>query len=747
MRKLVLDERNLIRIKKHLEDEAAQARVRHNIQRGRNEVTVTIGRAASLFGFSESQLRDWEKIGLLRPGRPKEESEVVNIKRGGHSGHGGQRQYSFAELDKLALIRELLDEAKFTPGAIPSNIDEIWRAIADKAVQQVQRAHGAPQGSAYAVPSSPVRDAWQEKEEYIDRRITDIYREKLGWRIYTSRALMLSLLLVYEDVPGSYAGLVLPANPLEDDVPTAEKMPAIGEALIGWLGQTRSFYTFLTSRPAFEYPSDYRIVPLCPPGMSVSADRRGSPESADRTLIVVQREDERHVNRSDKAVRTVRRLLTPIYADKQNWQLYFGGGMRDLVNPGIDFTPKLVDALLTGLANIVIQLGGKHADDMDRWDLCFILLPDNQRLPLRQRSLIVRAASDDHRRLLGVTVATPERYGTSLTLRAYQSGHIMYRSELTSEDTTMTLHELEGPIRSNMAVPIGGEMEEPQGVLYVASHSVDAFDEDDQRVLRVMTRIVVDLLNTYRSRQQMTTSLPGLLEDPGTVDVAFKEFLSENEFLRDITALLTPIKERLLVSEDLASKLSSDPSTDLTEVQEISFIGIDLDLHVQETIASSYGDQTLARLNKALGLRIHDLLPAFFMNYADCKLYHIYAGRYYIFLRDFSLEKTKTSAERLRKGLSSPITIKQSELSSSLLTLPDVSVHAGVTWYSSQKLAEFLHLDGMRSPGDVSSTIYHALDFVLKMGADIGGNIVFAWDPITRTCVPYQPTDEELRKD
>ena len=67
-----MDERNLQRIAKHLKDEAAQRRVHHNIQRGRNEVTVSIGGASRLFGFSESQLRDWEKMGLIKPIRPKE---------------------------------------------------------------------------------------------------------------------------------------------------------------------------------------------------------------------------------------------------------------------------------------------------------------------------------------------------------------------------------------------------------------------------------------------------------------------------------------------------------------------------------------------------------------------------------------------------------------------------------------------------------------------------------------------------
>jgi hypothetical protein len=51
----------------------------------------------------------------------------------------------------------------------------------------------------------------------------------------------------------------------------------------------------------------------------------------------------------------------------------------------------------------------------------------------------------------------------------------------------------------------------------------------------------------------------------------------------------------------------------------------------------------------------------------------------------------------------------------------------------------------MRSVTDVRSTLYHSLDFALKLGTDTGGNIIYAWDPITQTYTPHQP-GEELQK-
>ncbi|GHO89634.1 MerR family transcriptional regulator [Dictyobacter formicarum] len=720
-----MDERNLQRIAKHLKDEAAQRRVHHNIQRGRNEVTVTIGRASRLFGFSESQLRDWEKMGLIKPIRPREDTESRQIT--------GQRQYSFAELDKLAIIRELLDEAHLTPGAIPPNINEIWSALASPASAMPSRLfeQEADDRSMPAVTPSP--------DDNINKRVTIAYRDLMAWRFYASRVLWLALLLVYENIPGFYAGLVLPARDYHADEilrdPASIKM--VGSSLVGWLGQTGSFFTFLTATPVFEYPSDYIVLPLCPPDL-----RMKLPGSiAYRTLIVVQRDERQHVRQQEKAIRTVLRLLEPLYEDQQQWEHYMGDGRQDVITPAMDFTPKLTDAILTSLTNTTIRLGGKTSDGQNRWQDCCILLPNTQSLPLQQRSLVVRAKSQQARHAVGVTSVSPERHVTSLSIRAYQSSHIIYRPELAREDILTLQRDLEGPIQSNIAVPIGGESGQPMGVLYVTSYEQDAFNEEDQRILRIIAKITEELLYTYKVRQQVADSLTDILEDPATVDPLFKDFASESDFLRDLAEILTTIKEQVKRGQDLMTPTEIDGP-----VKEISFIAIDIDSNVQESIANSYGDQTLHNLNKAIGLRIHDLLPALFSNHFNCTLYHIYGSIYCLLLRGFTLERTKSNAERLRKALEGSIAVKQSELPGGTLTLPDISVHLGVTWYPYEKLADFLTPRHMRSVTDVRATLYHSLDFALKLGTDTGGNIIYAWDPVTQTYMPHQPGEEQQKK-
>ncbi len=707
----MMDERHLHKIREHLRSQEARERVRQRIERVRNEATVTIGRAARLFGFSESQLRDWEKSGLLSPQRPRE----------GGEGHGGQRQYSLTELDKLAIIRELINGAGMSPGSIPSDVDEIWMEIEMGQRPPTRRITQQLSGESLALDV--------EISEYIDRRVENTYYEHLCWRYYTSHALWLSLLLIHEDVPGFQSGLVLPFyewNPKELPQET-EHLPRLGMSLVGWLGQTRSFYTLLARAPAFEVPTDYSILPLHPEELC----EEFAPSPVNATIVVVQRGQERRTHRNKEVVGTIRRLLEPLYEDRDCWKQHLGTTMHDLANPNIDFTAKVIDGLLTGLANMVIRLGGKKVGGENRWNVCNILLPDNTNQPLYQHSLIVRAKSQDSRMEVGTSTILPERNNTSLSLRAYQGGHVVYRPILTREDITYHQSETEGPIQSNIALPIGGETGRPLGVLYVSSFDPNAFSIGDQRVLRIMARIMEELINSYRIRQQASAKLVDLLRNPGTVDPLFQEFPSEANFFSDVEDVLTEVSKRAL---------NRQAPNDHQEECEISFIAIDIEPKVQGRIAYTYGDQTLRNLNKIIGVRIRDLLPTLFTNHVNCTLYHIYAARYYIFLRDFDLKKTRENAVRLYKVLHGDMNLQQSDLPDRTLLLQNIEIRLGVTHYAFDKLTEFFVGRQSMSVSSVSRTLYHSLNSALKLGMDKAASII-AWDPNTRTLAPYPAQD------
>ena len=131
--------------------------------------TVTISRAANLFDFTESQLREGEKQGLLKTDRPALSQDSKTS-----TGHG---QYTPEELDK---------NAGYVAGEIPPNIDEIWKQILDE-----------QQSQAWRIPET----------EHIPIGIrVDYANQNVFWRYFVSRVLRLSLLLICEDVPDTMPG-------------------------------------------------------------------------------------------------------------------------------------------------------------------------------------------------------------------------------------------------------------------------------------------------------------------------------------------------------------------------------------------------------------------------------------------------------------------------------------------------------------------------------------------------------------
>src|SRR5438046_9238797 len=107
-------------IKEFLRQSVTQEKIQRKIMEARSAATVTITRAAELFDFSDTQLRDWDKLGFVRP--PRSDGDKQEDKK--------HRQYSRAELDVLAAIR-ILRDGGYSITEIRHNI-ELMRAISDK---------------------------------------------------------------------------------------------------------------------------------------------------------------------------------------------------------------------------------------------------------------------------------------------------------------------------------------------------------------------------------------------------------------------------------------------------------------------------------------------------------------------------------------------------------------------------------------------------------------------------------------
>jgi GGDEF domain-containing protein len=689
-----MDERSLQSIKEHLQHEDTQKRILRHIQKGRAEATVTISRAAELFEFTENKLRDWEKYGFLNPLRPV--------------GPMGRRLYTLRDLDKLAIIRELID-AGYAPGDIPPDIDQLWSSA-------YFPGQGTQNGDYWNL-------AWKRgklNDLPINERIEQAHADA-AFRYFASRALRLSLLLICEDMPNTQAGLLLPLEAEAGAITLhrVEDITRLGETLVGWLDQTHSSYTLLTSAPSFEYTSDYRLHPL--QAMKAGVAQEKAPKDA--TLIVVPRET-RALTLGTDTVEAIRLLLRPLYEDVQSVHQCFGSGMRDVPEPATNMSSsaKYEDDILNGLAELIVHLGGMKEEGQERWHFCCILLPDHPTsiLSLQQRSLVVRAQSKYAPHQVGITSLSSQPPATGLSLRAFQSGHIMYSSVISPVDTTIAFRELEEPLGSAIAIPVEDNDGISIGVIYVASEYPQAFSLNDQRVLRIVGKMIGELLDTYLARLKVVGKLRNLMAHPQYVDIHFKDFLSENEFIRDIEALLSEVQER------------TDP---LKEV--VSFIAIDIDN--QSSLANRYGDQMARDLVRTVGLRIHGQLRAF-KDDAAYELYHINADRFYIVLKGLSLEQARAKAELLRQVLSTtyqvdPLRMPASQPTSPehMVTFSNISVRLGVACYFYWKLKEvLLRCPPLTSVVETRMQIMGFLEEVLDLGKREGGNVVMSWEPDIR---------------
>ena len=721
-----MNEPNVEHIRKYLQTREAQERIQKRMQDARSKATVTISRAAALFDFSESQLREWEKRGWLKTDRP-----TISQDNKTSTGH---RQYSPDELDKLALIRELMDQ-NYLLNDIPQNIDVIWKQVLDE--QRGQAAAGETQAGWLG-------DTFEHLP--IDKRIERSNKE-LFWRYYAPQVLKLSLKLICADMPDTLAALILPlhAKDLSTFVPRPDELPGVGASLIGWLDLHGSISVLFDPAPSFEVPSDFRLLALQPMREDVPEENI-SPK--DGTLIAVQRKA-RPLTLSKQAVEVIQRLLASLY-ERKDWSTYFGKGMRDIAYPAMDFDNPLIlsERILTGFTNQIVQLGGKMPNGHDRWRFCCILLPKDHLRPFQMRNLIVHAQSKESPHDVGLTKVSPKINLNSLTLRAYQSGRIVYRSFISPIDPMIAHRAVEVGVNSAMAVPIGAENGQTVAVLYVASDESDAFTANDQRLLRIVGRMIEELVLTYHVRVDVAKKLVDLIKAPDVVDTLFGDFLPENSFFKDVDELLCDMNIAMQQKERSSMHAVLPQQADQGIEEVVSFLAIDANR--LSDIGITYGDQATRNLSRAIGKRIEGQFRALFTPYPNCRLYHIYAGRFYLMLKGVSLETAKNQAERLRQALREPYhidalrtTLEESTRSVNMVELSTVTVRIVVTSYPFSKLEDFLRRPQYSAINDVIARIVNSLEEGLKVARDEGGDVVIAWDPDSNMFKPSSPVKGE----
>jgi GGDEF domain-containing protein/GAF domain-containing protein len=702
-----MDERSRQRIREHLHDVEAQERIQRYMEKGRAEASVTISRAAELFQLSENRLRDWEEYGLLSPLRP--------------TGPKGRRLYTPGELDKLAIIRELID-AGYAPSDIPPDVGLIWHTVYGESDHSSLLERRGAQGN-------------HEKSLFlsIPPRV-DGARNELFWRYFVSRALRLSLMLICEDIPHATAALILPLEPSVpvETIQSVEECVKLGESLIGWLDPSRSSHTLLVAAPTFDYATDYRLLPL-----TVMTEDRVEEAPLDNTLILLDRRS-RRLTLSKAIVTVIHQLLGPVYDEAQRSRTCFGIGMRDVLESATDLESigSDEDIVLKGLAEVIVRIGGQTEYGGPRWKFSCILLPNYPAsvLSLQQRALIVRAQSVLSPYKVNVTAVHPLGSAIGPCLRAFQSGHIIAQPIISSEDKPMGRSEESNlnrnddseRVRSAIAVPIEGQDGMSIAVMYVAASTPHAFSEDDQRVLRLMGSMIGELLETYSVRLRPRGKLRDLIAVPGNVDPLFREFQAENDYALHIEGIL----------RDVMTMDGEDQPRDV-----VSFIAIDIDN--QSSLANKYGDRMARDISRVVGQRIQGQLRAF-KDDGKCELYRVNADRFFLVLQGIPLEQTRAKAELLRKILKGSYQIDpqrvptgQPTLPENMVTFSNITVRLAVSSYFHSKLREILQRYSTENAiVEARLLLMRFLDEGLDIGKRAGGDVVMSWDPHNRGIIP-----------
>lgn len=713
-----MDRRQLPPIADYLQSREVQERLQEKIGEVRAKSTVTISRAAELFEFTENRLRDWEKRGLLSAERAlKQESKGP-----------AHRQYTPADLDKLAVIKILL-EGGYSLSELEREVGAIWLAASNLADSYVQAKED--QAEAESLP--------------LDRRVGRM-NEEAAWRYIVSQALRLSLMLIREEAPDTIVGLVLPLcrDLRQEPAPAPINLRSVGPALISWFDPKILFCTFLESTPHFEYNTDFRLHKLLVTESNVPME----DAAQDSTLIVVERKA-KALTLTPLVVETMRGLLGIVYQNVEKWKPCFDPGPRDWVYYGTNFVSVSTDILLKSLTNVVVDLGGE-TNGRKRWNFCCLLLPEDNSLPLQQCNLVVCTQSDTAPHALETTVVSPKTENPGLSIKAFQSGHSFYRPDIAPDDSMIAYRTKEGPIRSAIAIPISGEGGLSAGVMYITANEPYAFSERDQRLLRMMSRMVEELLATYTARQWFERKLTPVLARPQLVDSAFEDFLAEENFISEVEALLEGLRAKMgrwevpvrlppLPPPERAARFWADEKQGV-----VSSIAIDID--GQSSIAQKYGDEAARNLCVEVGKRIKLELSSL-EKYTARSVYHVEADRFYLLLRGISLEEARTIGYQLKKALKGNYLVyyrstsgKQPMLPENLIDIPDITVRVGITAYPHAKLEELLHRypydEAVRQVRELITT--GALN--AKLAREQQGDGIVTWVPETWTYDLWSPS-------
>lgn len=461
--------------------------------------------------------------------------------------------------------------------------------------------------------------------------------------------------------------LVRASSPPEQ-IDSPDDLGRLGQILVAWRPANGPLITLLTRGNPFEREQKVLLTPLAellPEGspltdmaqasgilLAYAPQARDELDEASNTLKKRRASNPKTPGPRQVATRLIceaqrifqHRLAMP-YGDTLDM-----AKMQVYSAPELD-NPALGDALLNGLADTIVRLGGVTDTGEWKWRFSSILTPRDLAAPFRQQELVVRAQSRLGPHRIGVTTTSPTRNG-GLTYRAFSSGRIVYRDMVTPLDPAISYIGIEGDIKSAVATPTvetpGAERGQPSAVIYVTALKPEEFDADDMLLLRVLGRVVGEIVQTYNSRGHRPAALTDALANPEIVDPFFSEFKSDSDFTRELSDVFSAI------IGDLPPK--DDPGR-LCDLMNLTLVGLDINDFAR--IERARGPALARLLMRAVGLRAKQRIEGSFSRGAERVCFcHEWGDRFYALIRDEELDVVKRRIGRIHRELSGMYTLE-----------------------------------------------------------------------------------------
>ena len=705
-------------------------RLRERFRYIQENLTTTIHDAADLTQLSESQLRYAELRGLLRPQRSSSgalsDSSSESAELGGDDDIGGsgelrprgQRRYSAQNLMRAHLIASFLDQG-FSLTEIATfmqNNEPIIQEVLETSTLRVKTALAAaddivatrfiiPRLLNFALALLFERNAVDDAGVIfpVRPRSQPLSSLRTGPVEAASHLYQLGHVAVAWRARGRpLTTFITAGNPFEPE----QQLAFVSLESLLRLSDTSEPSTSVDDAPISAYIVCERSV-----ADELSQTSRGLKLRLDRDRMngVLEPANPRVV--ASRLIRYVQRLYCD--QDEAEWRSSSGATQALFYNSPDMVNPTLGDALLNRLADTLVALGGvdrlpadllerderashgslngvnglssvnglnglssshKRLVTTPRWRFACVMLPREPGAPLRDVELVVHAQSKESPHRIGVTT-TSRRSNGGLTIRAFNSGHVALRRKVSKLDPTVSYVSEEWPIGSAIAVPVGEDSHtgnaQPAAIVYIAAKEPDQFKPNDVLMIRVMGRIIGEIVQTYNFRGPRLSALTDALATPEIVDTYFADFLPESRFVKDLTDIY-----RLL---DVRASSGSSPDARFPYgVRQLTLIGFDINDF--SGIQRRQGDRVGRLLTREIGRRLQQRVRSAFNQVGlNARVYRILGDCWYVLVRedsDENRESPRDRAESIRRELSGRYQL-HGETLNAMRRIDEQTAHAG----------------------------------------------------------------------